>query len=328
MTWRERYRQLTGVPGAAMSFHGRDAGGAAVVVHNLGPAGHGRSQAVLHELMALPAASFAHVREIGEESGSVYVIVDDHFGAAELGEWLRRARAGEERYSQAGSWPRAEEETQEVPPPRVASAVVAPDEGAEEPGDFTRIFGTPLAPEPAKARPSFDVVAPVTAAPNPAGAEPGDFTKVFGSPLAPEPVKPPTASGGGEITVLFRRPPAAPATPATILPPPVPTPAPPENPGAEPGDFTRLLRTPAVDPAPVAAPDAPPPRPIETKASACGAGIGEYTRVIAARPPRAATAGPPEPTKAAPTLDTRPIAVFATLAALAVLMVLFFALRR
>jgi hypothetical protein len=325
MNWRERYQQLHEVPGAAMSFHGRDTGGAAVVIHLLEPGGRGASRALLHELISLPPDAFGHVREIGEQDGSAYVITDDHLGAAGLEEWLRRARAGEDRYAQAGSWPRAEKETQEMPAPHAAPAH---EPRSSAPGDFTRVFASSLAPEPAKGPAGSAGVPPVPPAPR-GEAAPGDFTRVFGSPLAAEPVKAAPASGAGDITVLFRRPRAAPLSPAIVPPPPPPAPAAPENPDAEPGDFTRLLGTP-VKPAPPAAPDPPPLRAVESPAAERAAGIGEYTRAIAARPPAPRAAAPPtlEPVKAAPRPGIRPIAVFATLAALALALILFFVLRR
>src|SRR4051794_23146355 len=93
-TWRERYKLLEAVGGSGISFHGRDARSATpVLVHLVKAGAQEPARALLLEVMALPPAGHCHVREFGEDDGASYVITDLHFGAAELPEWLKRARS-------------------------------------------------------------------------------------------------------------------------------------------------------------------------------------------------------------------------------------------
>jgi hypothetical protein len=220
----------------------------------------------LHELMALPPDAFAHVRDLGEHEGAPYVVTDAHFGETSLAEWLKRARASES------------------PAPPVPSK-------AQDPpiGEFTRLFQArkitlpgPWVPPPPSRTPQYQALLPV----------PGEFTRLFSSPFAAEPATLAPEQNAGELTALFRDPPELLLAQAQQVPPSVPAPvarpiqasaqkvgdftrllkpaAPtadllPETPAppmvAAPGEYTRIVMERPSSPAAPAIPEAPPPRP-------------------------------------------------------------------
>jgi hypothetical protein len=337
MNWLGRFELLDPIPGTAHSFHGRDPGSSkSVIVHLLEAGDETASRALLLQVMALPPEAFAHVREIGEHEGAAYVVTDAHFGESGLPAWLHRARASDGRYAPVhatvsvkgagqasiGEFTRmfqAAKATPAAPRPEAA----APPPG---PGEFTRLFVAPKAPPQA---------APA-AVPAPPEIQSGEFTRLFSSPRSAEPVKAAAAAGMGDITRLFQRR-AAPSmdvsaeaheqnTPAAVQEINTPAPAP--------GDVTRLLEVRAatrdVEP-PAGATQSPQPAPIPS-AAAVGGSPGDYTRVIAGRPPNPPPSAAPEsakPQAPAPARPTRlaPILVFSILVLLALGLVLFFALR-
>jgi len=239
-----------------------------VLIHLLGPAAQERSREVLLDLMALPPAAYAHVREFGEDGGSSYVITDLHFGVAELPEWLKRARttigrdaarAGDfTRVFQPGNVPRPDD----VPTEEIAIP-------AAPVGAFTQLFSPKQAAAVAEGPAPMSVDEPqiVAAAHEPGkqpdisvAVEPGAFTKLFASPgAAPLASKQPdtsVAAEPGAFTKLFASPGAAPARKQ------------PDTPVAEPGSFTKLFTSPDAPPVSAApgeftqmfsSPMAPPP---------------------------------------------------------------------
>ena len=125
---------------------------------------------------------------------------------------------------------------------------------------------------------------PMPPAATPAAPEPGEFTKQFGRGAAPgaEPglpatppqsPAPPPSWEPGESTRMFRSPVALPA-PEPAVPAARPPVLPPDAPGAGPGEFTRLFQAP---PSPQAGPP-PTPEPLRTPPPA--AGPGEFTRMF------------------------------------------------
>lgn len=313
MNWRERYELLDPITEGAMTYHGRDSGsGVSVLIHLLEAPGRGESRALLHEVMSLPPAAYEHVRDVGEAGGVPYVITDEAFGAAPLPEWLRRARAGDGRFARASTW----------------AQPVAPKETPA--GDFTRVFGTAKAAPRESQVEAVPPVPPSPAPPEPPQAEPGEFTRLFSSPLAPEPARRPAVPAAGEITVLFRRPaadgageltkllrtPAEPARPMEVAP---------AAPAREVGDFTRLLGAAAAEKSAPPGGSAAPPQ----QAPAAAPAVSEYTRVILPRPivpaaPAIVKCPAGEPRRS----NTLQVVIFTVLAVMAAALILFFVLWR
>ncbi|MEK7407406.1 MAG: hypothetical protein AAB225_20205 [Acidobacteriota bacterium] len=139
----------------------------------------------------------------------------------------------------------------------------------EQPGEFTRMFQSPVAPGPPRSE------SPVAGPPP--GPPPPEFPPAgFGVP-PPAPLGPPPARGG-EFTRLFG--------PGAGAPEPA---APPAFSGSPRGGATELFTTPTV----------PPPAPMPPVA---GAGPGEFTRIVGVSPPpvEAVPAQSPAPGLAAP----------------------------
>ena len=231
--------------------------------------------------------------------------------------------------------------TAPAPPSHSAPASQA-QEPARQPGEFTRMFqqGLPASPPPAPAVPGPSPVPPPLPA---SGPEPGEFTRMFQSPLAPAPLEPPAAPV---------RPLGSGGMPAPASPGPGPAWGPPSaglsggpqpSPGA--GEFTRIFGSPGsreqTAPPPsfagptaggatqlFASPAAPPPAP----APGVG-GPGEFTRIVSAPPPEAAA--PAASAQAAARAPVRRSSspylplylILGAVLLLAVLLVLYFALR-
>lgn len=226
--------------------------------------------------------------------------------------------------------------------PAPAKPPAAPPAAKAEPGEFTRMFQSPVAAVSAPAPPP---VAP------PAKKEPGEFTRMFQSPATP--ASPSAAkSAGGDFTRAFETP--SPAGPMPHIPaaqqsgrsghnqvseftrtfgkgelelPPVAQPSAPP-PQKEPGEFTRMFHAPgaavpvaaapAVRPAPPPMGNAtqgfatPPPPPAVPKPS----GPGDYTRQFSApaqltfgqtsATPSASPAASPSPQAYAPPAMAQP----------------------
>jgi WAS/WASL-interacting protein len=141
-----------------------------------------------------------------------------------------------------------------TPPAPPAAAPPMPVAG---PGEFTRLFQSPLPHAPAQG----DWPAQAPAAP-----PPGEFTRIFqsgpgGTPVGANPIPPAPQQEkqAGEFTRFFQSPGPA-ATPAAVTPSPFGSAAPSTAPSA-PGGFTQMFGKPgAIPPGPVGTP-APPPAP-------------------------------------------------------------------
>ncbi|HLK62649.1 MAG TPA: hypothetical protein VKU19_04360 [Bryobacteraceae bacterium] len=163
-----------------------------------------------------------------------------------------------------------------APAPPVSPAAPSVMPGAQEPGEFTKMFQrgpSPAADPPPQARaPEMPAKPPSYSGPPPSSApEPGEFTKVFQSgarPVSdssrPAPSAPSAPSAGepGEFTRMFQsagradapivqEPPRAPAKPPSQSAPPpqvarpvqpIPPSQPVTAPQEEPGEFTRLFQ--------------------------------------------------------------------------------------
>jgi hypothetical protein len=271
----------------------------------------------------------------------------------------RQAEPKQEKAPQAkdeanapGEFTRIFQAPQDVSRPAQASSI-APErpepDAPSQPGEFTRFFQSPYSSQPSEkpapnqspvppslvTRPSaspagseFTQVFQRSAATLPADHDLGSFTQVFGSPAPPAPkapvvpeVKPP-APAAGDFTRIFS--PSARATPdpASI----------PEN-KVEPSHFsTRYPSAPPVRPAiePIVPPVVPP----------SGAGPGDYTRLVMPAhapkfqaPAEIAPKEIPAPKIAMPKAKKPPtqfpiLAVLLGLLLLAILVVIFFAIRR
>ncbi|MCC7174049.1 MAG: hypothetical protein IT159_02545 [Bryobacterales bacterium] len=205
---------------------------------------------------------------------------------------------------------------------------------ADQPGEFTRMFRASQAP------PRAESVSPASAP----GA--GEFTRLFKAPEPshPAPREAPAAkSEPGDFTRYFQSPLGSGSVRETAAPPQFQPPAAPPTPAApQPGEYTRLFQTPAPPVAP------PTPESGATRAFATPTALpsqpplpeeqvpSDFTRIIQARPaemaqpaspqPVTAPAAEPPPRKQGPPLGL--VILFASLAVLAITLVLFFALRR
>ena len=155
------------------------------------------------------------------------------------------------QFLSAGSKPVAEppkakrrdlEDTVEIiPPPFAAPPPVAAPPVAPAPGEFTRVFRSPL-PEPPPPPPVQKT-----------NQEPGEFTRMFQVPAAPAPI--------GEIRA--------------------PAPSVSEQPSAAPGEFTKFFQTPPAKQEPTSHPAFKDPMGAQMPAgSQGGQRVGEFTRVF------------------------------------------------
>jgi hypothetical protein len=218
-----------------------------------------------------------------------------------------------------------------------ARAPAAPPPPAKEPGEFTRIFQNPDAPQkpaqPVQSQKSddpseWDATFLRSPQPKPAPATPsGDY---FSKPAAKAPAAPPPPrSEPGEFTRFFQNPLATP-TPATpsddyFSKPAAKAPAPPAG-----GEFTRTFGKPGGS--------AEPPEPKEATgvfsvppAPQAAEGPSEYTRMIALppelveAPQKPAPVSSPEPPPVPEPKSALPlILILAFLAVLALVLIFFF----
>jgi hypothetical protein len=214
--------------------------------------------------------------------------------------------AGSDPGSPAADRPAAEPTAPEASPP-------------EAPGEFTRLFGTPGAPEAQPGKPAAD-----RSPSGPAAREPSPPASPAAPPAAPAPPPTPTSSakegGTGEFTRLFGRPQGAPPTTPFSWPaargPSVEAPRagagePPRQkgtgaPGGEAGkgpfsgiDDSYLERLHAPGPG-MGGRDEPgmtgaAPQPSDPPAPPELRGPSEFTRVISAQPPPTGPEKPPPP---------------------------------
>ena len=238
-----------------------------------------------------------------------------------LGSDFVMSKSNDDPLGRAGSW--------KVPPPDKTPATPEPPPSSE-PGEFTRMFQTPAAPaDPVLPGETADV-APT------APAEPGDFTRMFSTPAipreaAPQPPVEPRAQGPGEFTRMFQsveqpipQNAATLANPVWQPAPPAPAPPPPSAPMQPTEAATGIFKPTVV-----------PPEPTIQQPS----GVSEFTRVIAVPtpPPPPAPEAPPAIAASAPAPQPTPVAkpsylplilILNALFIIAILVVLYFALKK
>src|ERR1019366_687724 len=144
-----------------------------------------------------------------------------------------------------------------------------PSHPSAEPGEFTRMFHSPMPDAPVQGD-----WPPAAAKPQ----EPGEFTRMFQAPSAARPEAGPTPPKGGEFTEFFKASPGGmpmgPQFPsASQFPqaPAAPAPAPSRQ---EVGDYTRMFGPGARPGPPPAVPGAPPAAPAPAPPAAYGPGGG------------------------------------------------------
>jgi hypothetical protein len=247
-----------------------------------------KASGLRERLQAMPLEELAKILKAGEDGDYFFVVTYDAPDFRRFLEWVDKpavAQAVAEAPAVKLEEPRPVEpgeftgvfQTLKVPPP-LAEVPFKP-KPANEPGEFTQLFGTPAAPSPPPAAPLMERREPA--------AEPGEFTRLFKGPAVPP-----------------QRPvPSAPPPPSSVQ---------------EPGEFTKLFKSsvPAETPPPSAKgadafrPVEPPPpaRPAradaEVKPPKPAAGPGEFTQMFGrpsqSSPVREASANPPPPAQKAP----------------------------
>ena len=247
---------------------------------------------LLEQLRASQRPGRADLLEVGDNQGTPFVATEPLGGLADL---KRKAaalpappaapKAGRppDAFTRVGVWHipaptlsggQGATPVTPPPPPTQPPPVAPPAPPAQAaPGEFTRMFQAPAAPQPmgeaappAPPQPMGEAAPPAPLPAPPTQATPGEFTRMFQAPAAPQPM--------GEAA-----PPAA--RPASGAPPP----APPVQ--AAPGEFTRLFQASAppqpmgeaAPPAARPASGAPPPAPPAQAAP------GEFTRMFQASAP-------------------------------------------
>jgi len=142
------------------------------------------------------------------------------------------------------------------PPPPIAAPV---PQAKSEPGEFTRMFQSPVAapspaapaqhmqtplaaPAPIAKTPQSAAPAPGAKTPQPAAPAPGAKTSQPAAPAPGAKTPPPAAKEAGEFTRMFQAPAGYGATPAPASPAPSSAPVPAKS---GPGDFTRFFETPS-----------------------------------------------------------------------------------
>jgi hypothetical protein len=195
-----------------------------VMVHRLGGASDGERRRINSLVDALPTRSTT-VLARADVDGEPVIVTEFLPDFANFRDWLEAAVAVQTTIV-IRTGPAS-------PPPPPPSATPAPSQAG---GEFTRLFGQPLAPS----APTPPPVPPVAASQQSAGPATGSFTQMFGA--APAPAEPPASS--------------PPATPPAASPPP----APPASGPPRPGSFTQMFgaAAPPTDAPPnLSAPPAP-----------------------------------------------------------------------
>src|ERR1035437_250523 len=253
MDLTQKYHLIELLPGEGVqSYRARQTNtGREVTVHLLVGGKTPENEATVARLRAMQPQSMAKLIEVGEQQGTTFVVtVAPPF--QRLDAWLAeqdRVAAVAKEFGKATVWKRPA--VGSLVPPAPLRPAATP---STEPGEFTRMFQSPVAPPPTE-----PVVPPASAAttqftlpPPPAplrpaatpSTEPGEFTRMFQSPVAPpaEPVAPPASAATRQFTPP---PPPAPLRPAA-------------TPSTEPGAFTRMFQSPVAPPP--AEPVVPPAR--------------------------------------------------------------------
>ncbi|HTA69141.1 MAG TPA: hypothetical protein VK776_12715 [Bryobacteraceae bacterium] len=209
----------------------------------------------LEYLLRNPASAGGRIVDVVEIMGSHFLVTLDQPECLALREWLK--------------W-----ELETAKP-----ALAAPPAPAREPGEFTRLFqqrqagGTaPVSSPPVPASPAAPSHAPPSVPSRATSSAPDEFTQRFGRGGHSEPNEPPPM-----------------ATPASATPSPL------ASEKQQPGEFTRLFRS------PLATPPAESPMTSLPKSSPAGGAPGEFTRIFGGgTPPVSSTAPPAVPPPAPP----------------------------
>src|SRR5450759_3939102 len=245
MDLSQKYHLIELLPGEGVqSYRARQTNtGREVTVHLLVGGKTPENEATLVRLRAMQPQSMTKLIEVGEQQGTTFVVtVAPPF--QRLDAWLAeqdRVAAVAKEFGKATVWkrPAVGSLLPPAPPPPPVRPAATP---STEPGAFTRMFQSPVAPPPAE-----PVVPPASAAtrqftppPPPAplrpaatpSTEPGAFTRMFHSPMPDAPAQgdwPPAAAKPpepGAFTRMFQAP--GPALPHAGTTSPETGPAPPK----------------------------------------------------------------------------------------------------
>lgn len=156
-------------------------------------------------------------------------------------------------------------------PPMETPPAQPPVRNAAGAGEFTRMFQSPLQPEPLKSSSPFSNQPAMP--PPPAPRRVGEFTQMFGRPDTPLPPVVPTGGAPGGTAAPHTQALGGGATQAFSLPvAPAPAASPAQDFGSAPqphaaGEFTRMFNAPSAGPTLGTAPPAPPEPPRQTARS-------------------------------------------------------------
>src|SRR5450759_4884886 len=189
MDLSQKYHLMELLPGeGAPSYRARQVNtGRDVTVHLLVGGKTPENEATLARLRAMQPQSMARLIEVGEQQGATFVVtVAPPYQRLE--EWLAeqdRVAAMAKDFGKATVWKRPAAGSLVPPAP-------SPPPKAPEPGEFTKMFQSPVAPAAEPVAPSPSAATPQFTPPPPPvrpaatpSAEPGEFTKMFQSPVAP-----------------------------------------------------------------------------------------------------------------------------------------------
>jgi hypothetical protein len=282
------------------TYHAMAASGAVVMVHFLGTEeGPARSE-VLSRLEALEAEKKSRVLRIAEIEDEPVVVTKFILDFESLERWLGIGAEASMPPEVVARDPTAGGSA--TPPPTAEPGEFTKMFQAPVPG-VPPTRDPVAAPRPSAAEPAPPPEPrPLAAPPAPVDDEPGEFTRLFQSPLGapePAPAEPaPAEPAPGKAAEPVETPetPSLAADAATASEPPHETnpgasaDAPPAPPALEPGEFTHMFRAPTQPPP--QEPGAPPPNPPPGSEPGSAEGqAGEFTRLFqaAARPPEPPT---------------------------------------
>lgn len=317
----------------ARTYEAREiATGRPVYVHVFADTTAPLNRALLAKLDNLPEEELRRIIDRGPLDVGVYVVTDRLAEYPGLREWLKAKNQDRPKPLEArGAW-QFNAPAQSVPAPPPAPPPLAAPPKADDAGEFTRLFTSPLPPpRERQVEAGPPPVPPVSAPPIPKLSNSEEPTIQVRTPPAPPPVAPPPLPRA-EQPREAAPPPVPPVSKALPLdeptvqvhppvePPPIPPPVPPVSKFLRPDEPTVEMRTPiqppqAVPP-PLFTPDddrlspfdtaplptiepsiASPPAAPQTPASK---GPGEFTRQFAPPASRRAEAEPASPFDTAP----------------------------
>jgi hypothetical protein len=210
-------------------------------------------------LLKNPASAGGRILDLVDIQGGNFLVTLDQPECLALREWLD--------WELDGPKPAASPAPSPLP-------AVPPAAATREPGEFTRLFQKPPSAVTAQARP-----------PAPATAGPGEFTQLFARSAPSQRPDPPQPVAQVEPPSMPIAPTPMPVAPAPM--PNFPAPAASEN---QPGEFTRLFRSPLAPPSEGSRDPMPVASPAQNSA-------GEFTRIFGGGTPRGSgqPVAPPSP---------------------------------